>query len=96
MEFWCFGDGTCSRIQDKLQTISLSGRKIKKKRVAVVYFGMNERSGDSAGSRMINCITDTSQITDIKKTRFRNQGDVLSKSEIFVKDGTEIASTVNR
>ena len=46
VKFWGFGDGTCSRIQNKLETISLSSWKIKKERVTVVYFGMNERNGN--------------------------------------------------
>jgi len=60
MKFWSFGDGTSSRIQNKLQTISLSSRKIKQKRVAEVNFGMNERSGNGTSSRMINRLTNTS------------------------------------
>ena len=50
MKFWSFGDGTSSRIQNKLKAIGLSSRKIKQKRVAIVDFEMNERSGNSAGS----------------------------------------------
>lgn len=65
VKFWGFGDGTCSRIQNKLETICLSGWKIEKERITVVNFGMNERSGNCASSRMINCITNSPQITDI-------------------------------
>ena len=60
MKFWSFGDGTSSRIQNKLKAISLNSWKIKQKRVTVVQFGMNERSSNSASSRVIKSITNTS------------------------------------
>ncbi len=43
-----------SRIENKFETVNLSGWKIKQKRVAVVNFGVNERSSNSRSSSMIN------------------------------------------
>jgi len=47
MKFWSTSDGTGCRIKNKLKTVSLSSWKIKQKRVAIVDFGVNERSGNS-------------------------------------------------
>jgi hypothetical protein len=43
MKYWSSGDGTGSRVQNKLETINLSSRMIEQERVAVVNFRMNER-----------------------------------------------------
>ena len=50
MKFWSTGDGTGSRVQNKLETIELSSRKIEQERVAVVNFRVNERRSNSRGS----------------------------------------------
>ena len=42
MKCWSSGDGTGSRVDNKLKTVDLSSRKIEQKRVAVVTFGANE------------------------------------------------------
>ena len=47
MKFWSMSDSTGSRIENKLKTVSLRSWKIKQKRVAVVDFGVNERSSNS-------------------------------------------------
>ena len=47
MKFWSTSDGTGSRIENKLKTVSLISWKIKQKRVAIVDFGVNERSSNS-------------------------------------------------
>ena len=54
MKFWSSGDGTGSRIEYKLKTVSLSSWKIEQKRVAIVNFGVNERSSNSTSSSVIN------------------------------------------
>jgi hypothetical protein len=50
MKFWSSGDGTGSRVQDKLETVELSSRKIEQERNAVVNFRVNERRSNSRGS----------------------------------------------
>jgi hypothetical protein len=50
MKFCSSGDGTGSRVQNKLETIELSSRKIEQERVAVVNFRVNERRSNSRGS----------------------------------------------
>ena len=50
IEFMGFGDSTSSRIENKLTTIDLSTREIEKKRIAIVQFRKNERSGNGNGS----------------------------------------------
>ena len=47
MKFWSTSDGTGSRIENKLKTVSLISWKIKQKRVAIVNFRVNERSSNS-------------------------------------------------
>ena len=47
MKFWSTSDGTGSRIENKLKTVSLISWKIKQKRVAIVDFRVNERSSNS-------------------------------------------------
>ena len=47
MKFWSTSDGTGSRIENKLKTVSLISWKIKQKRVAIVDFIVNERSSNS-------------------------------------------------
>ena len=47
MKFWSTSDGTGSKIENKLKTVSLSSWKTKQKRVAIVDFGVNERSSNS-------------------------------------------------
>jgi hypothetical protein len=51
MKFWSSGDGTGSRVKNKLETIDLSSRKIERERVAVVNLRVNERRSNSRGSR---------------------------------------------
>ena len=56
---------------------------------------MNERGSDSTGSSKINSITYTPEITKMKKARFGNSGNMLRKSEIVIKDDTQITSRIN-
>ena len=53
MKFWSSGDGdgTGSRVKNKLETINLSSRKIEQERVAVVNLRVNERRSNSRGSK---------------------------------------------
>ena len=48
MEFRGFGDSTSSCIQNQLETIRLRCREIKKERVTVVKFRVNDRSSNGA------------------------------------------------
>ena len=50
MGFWSLSEGTCIRIENKLKTVNLSSWKIKQKRVAIIEFGVNERSPTSSGT----------------------------------------------
>ena len=36
-------NSTSSRVENQLQTIELTARKMEKERVAIVYLGMNEK-----------------------------------------------------
>ena len=51
IKFWSSGDGTGSRVQNKLETIDLSNRKIEQERVAVVNFRVSERRERRSNSR---------------------------------------------
>jgi len=42
MKFRRFADGTNSKVEEKLNTIGLSSRKIQLKRVTIVNFTVNE------------------------------------------------------
>ena len=44
MKFWSTSDGTGSRIENKLKTVSLSRWKTKQKRVAIVDFGVSSKA----------------------------------------------------
>ena len=70
MKFWSSGDGdgTGSRVKNKLETINLSSRKIEQERVAVVNLRVNERRSNSRGSRanpasLFSCQTDVHHVT---------------------------------
>ena len=65
MTFWSSCDGTGSSIENKLETVNLSGWKIEQKRIAVVNFGVNERSSNSRSSSMINHVSYASEMIAI-------------------------------
>ena len=60
-----FGDGTSSRIKNKLQAICLSRGEIEQKRVAVVKFRMNKRGGYGTRGGTIDGIADTSEVSNV-------------------------------
>ena len=68
MKFWSSSDGTGGKIENKLKTVNLSSWKIEQKRVAVVNFGVNERSSNSRSSSMINHVSYASEIPNIYET----------------------------
>ena len=47
MKFWNLSDASGSRIKNKFKTNNWSRWKINQKRVAIVNFGVNERSSNS-------------------------------------------------
>jgi hypothetical protein len=57
LKLWSSRDGTGIRVEKKLKTIDLSSRKIEKKKVAVIHFGMTERCCDSKSCSVI-CASD--------------------------------------
>jgi hypothetical protein len=63
-------NSTSSRVENQLKTIKLSAREVKKKRVAIVDFRMNERRCNSLSRIIVKSISDSAKITDEEKARF--------------------------
>ena len=59
IEFWSSGVSKGSRIDNKLNALSLSSKKVQQERVAVVDFEVNERSSNTTSSTAINHIVST-------------------------------------
>jgi hypothetical protein len=59
MQLWSSGDGMGSSVENKLETIDLSSRKIEQELVAEINFRVNERRINSRGSSAIHKITKT-------------------------------------
>jgi hypothetical protein len=91
MKFWSSGDGTRGQ-QNKLEIIDVSSRKIEQERVAVVNFGVNERSSNSRGSiRSKNF--EYAVDHQYEEAGFGVRRDVLRKRKIFVQDDTKVTSS---
>jgi len=71
MQFWSSCDGT-GRVENKLETIDLSSRKIEQERVAVINFRVYERRSKCRGSSATHEIANTPYITNIEKDGFGN------------------------
>ena len=69
MKFWNSSDGTGSRIGNKLKKVR-SSWKIDHKSVAIVNFGVNERSSNSRSSSMINHVSYALEIPNTDETIF--------------------------
>ena len=72
-KFRTFSNSSGSTVKNKLETIKLICRKVKKQRVAVVQFRVNESSSNIASSILIQDRSETPQISHMKKTRFSNR-----------------------
>jgi hypothetical protein len=65
------GDNSASeRVLNKLKSTKLSFGKVVVKRIAIVKFRMDKRSGNSASGFVIKTGADTPKVTDQKKTAF--------------------------
>jgi len=51
-------------VENKLKVIKLTARKIEKERVTVVDLGMNERRGDGLSSGIVECVPDSTKVTN--------------------------------
>ena len=86
MELVSFGDSTSGRVYNKLKTICLSGWEIEQKRITVVNFRMNKRSGYSTCCGLINVIANTPEISNMIEAWFRYSRNMMRNCEITVKD----------
>jgi hypothetical protein len=71
MQFWSSGDRTGSRVENKVETIDLSSRKIEQERVVAINFRLNERRSNSR-SDPSNCkyaVKELLQLADPDNTR---------------------------
>ena len=57
-------NSTSSRVENELNMIKLTTRKIKKKRVAVINLRMNKRCGNSLSSSIVKRTSDSSKVTN--------------------------------
>lgn len=62
MKFMTACDSMSSSIENKLETISISRRKIERKRVAIVKFKMNKRRRNTAGCSTISSNANASKV----------------------------------
>jgi len=72
-----FRNSMSSRVENQLKTIKLRTRKIEKERVAIVYLGMKERCSASFSCSRIESTSDSTKVTNRKKARFRNRGNMI-------------------
>jgi len=56
---------------------------------------LNNGGGDGTSCFKIEIRTNTTKLTNVRITRFRQRGDLVRESEMFVKDKAQIASTVS-
>lgn len=56
---------------------------------------MNDRSSDNTGSFKVKIRTNTAKFTNMKLARFRESRYWLKESKVFIKDKTQVASTVS-
>jgi len=56
--------------------------KIEEERVAIVKARVNKSCSNNFGSMEIKCIADATEITNVKKTGFRDSRDVVRHGQI--------------
>jgi len=64
-------------------------------RVTVVKFRVNDESCNEAGCFRIKKTTDATKLTNVRIARFRQCRDLIRESEMFVKYGAKVTSTVS-
>jgi len=69
MFFWRSGDSTSKRVLGVVESFYLRLWKIIVQWVAVVKFGMNDRSGDGTGSFEVKMRTKTAKFTNVIITK---------------------------
>ena len=57
-------NSTSSRVENELNTIKLTTRKIKKKEVAVINFRMNKRCSNGLSRSIVKRTSDSSKVTN--------------------------------
>lgn len=67
--------------------------KIKKEGVALVMSGMNKRGSNSDSSAVINIVSNSSNITNMRERRLTDSKDWIIHRYIIIKDDTEITLT---
>ena len=70
-EFRSFRNSASGRVKNELKTIQLRARKVKKKGVAIVNFGMNKRRSNSLSSSIVKGTSDSAKIPNGEEARFR-------------------------
>jgi len=82
-------------ILNKPDTDYLRLRKIEVEGVAVIEFRVNCGGGDGTSCFKIKIRTNTTKLTNMKITRFRQCRDLVRESEILIENKAKIASRVS-
>jgi len=83
------------RILNELETVFLRLRKIEVDRVAVIKFRVNSGGGNGSSCFEIKIRTNTTKLTNVRITKFRQCRDLVRESEMFTKDEAKIACRVS-
>ena len=93
----CFGgfNNTSKRILDELGAVYLRLREIEVEGVAVIKLRVNNGGGDGTSCFKIKIRTDTTNLTNVRITRFTQCRELVRESEMFIKDKAKIACRVS-
>jgi len=90
-----FNNNTSKRILNEVETVCLRLGKTEVEGVAVIEFIVNSGGGDAISCLEIKIRTNTTTLTNVRTTRFTECRDLVTESEMFIKDKAKIASRVS-
>jgi len=83
------------RILDELETVYLRLRETEVEGVAAVKLRVNSGGGDGTSCFKIKIRMNTTKLSNVRITRFRQCRDLVRESEMFIKDKAKIAGRVS-
>ena len=85
-------DCACQAVLDWLQTVDLIRWKIVVQRVAIVQFWVNQWSCNCTWCGEVKCITNSTKVSNVIKTRLWQSSDLVVKGQVVVKQYTKTTS----